>query len=243
MGYAQVTWLQLRSKLMDRLGDGVFYSDSGNYPEVSLYLREALRVWNCASLYWRDRFAFPWVAKDAWYDLNSQPMLNKTMKDRDLIAEIQLQTLEPVSPTLWTGTDMFTLAQVTQALERRRDQFLLETAVELDHQQPALAPGTDGRFELSDNVIDVRRLEFIDGSGIHSLLCRSDEWSADAFRVGWNFSQETPQAYSLITTPPLRIQLIPPLNTVGKIDLLSVRRGTPLAPATGIVLGIADDFS
>jgi hypothetical protein len=44
-------------------------------------------------------------------------------------------------------------------------------------------------------------------------------------------------------TPPLTMQLVPPLSDLGILDLVSVNRGAVLNPVTPVALGVPDDFA
>lgn len=250
MPYTHTTFSQLQDRLFDRLGDRVFYTNTGTYPEVTLYLREAFRVWNCLANFWRARAAFTTTANNPWYKLSSQVtnppnLFAYTMQDRDLVAEMQTQLMEPVSPTTWTGTDMFTLPMVTRALQRRRDQYLLETSQVLSLDLISGAISSEGRMQLPETVVDVRHASWLPiNSSTYSNLWRRDEWGADSTQVYWNVSPTlSPRGYSLILQPPISIQLTPPPSLGGQIEMLSVRSGTALDPFLGVQLGVPDDWT
>lgn len=242
--YTQTSWADLQTRAFDRLGDTLFYSNVDPYPEVTLYLKEALRCWNSMALFWRERLTLPTVPGQAWYNLNSQALFTQSLLDSDLIAEIQYHLLEPVDPTIWTGTDMFNLDQITKTVQRRRDQFLLETAIQLTHDLINLPIPTEGRIVLDEDVVDVRRLEWVTTTGMRRILWRDDEWAANAFTSGWRMAAAAiPSTFSVILTPPLSIQLIPYPSLSGQLDLLTVNSGAILNPLAGVLLGIPDDYA
>jgi len=257
MPYTSKSWSQLQTDLFDRLGDQLFYSNTGAYPEVASYLRESLRVWNALANFYHERVVFTTTANVPWYSLpavatNPPNILNFTVRDVDLIAEMQYQLMEsqplnaePVNPTVWLGTDMFNLPMLVAALQRRRDQFLLETAVTLNRSIISGAISSEGRMDLPETVIDVLRAAWVDaGSGLRNHLWRRDEWAANAYSRGWSYNPASkPSAYSLILTPPIRVQFIPPPSTVGSVDLLSTHNGAQLNPAAGVLIGVPDDFT
>jgi hypothetical protein len=187
---------------------------------------------------------------------NPAGLLNFTILDQALVAEQQYHLLEsqpiiaaalavePVDPTTWRGTDMFNLADLTQALQRRRNQFLYETAITLNHEVVAGILGAEGRLEIPETITDVRRVAWIDPAGLHTHLWRVDEWASTAQQPLWNVSpQAPPYAYSLSVTPPLKIQIIPPPSIGSLIDLLTVRVGAPLDPTIGVLVGVPDDWA
>lgn len=263
MAYTHTTFAQFRQHLFDRLGDQLFWSDTGAWPEVTGYLAESFRVWNCLANFWRERVTFATTAGVAFYDLsdpalttNPAALMQDTRTDQDLVAELMYHLLEtqpldgaalavePVDPTVWRGTDQFNLDDLTRALQRRRNQFLYETGLELTHTIVTGALSSEGRMELPETVADVRRASWIAADGTHNHIWRMDEWAATSQAPLWNVSPDTPpSAYSLSLTPPLRLQLIPPPSTTGSLDLLSIDTGTPLDPTTGVLLGVTDDWS
>ncbi len=249
MPYTSQTWLQLRNRLIDRLGDNLFFSDTGSFPEISGYLRESLRVWNCLARFWRDRVTFSTAAGTQWYRLPDQTtapanIFSFTVPSQQLVAEAQYHVLEPATPTVWTGTDMFTLDAVVNSLQRRRDQFLLETAITLNQSIVGNPISGEGRMEMPETTIDVRRVAWRSGAGTYSHLWRRDEWAANAQNRMWNISPSArPTSYSLISMPPLRLQFIPPPSLPGQIDLLSVNRGAAIDIVANTLIGIPDDFA
>jgi hypothetical protein len=252
MAYTYITWLQLQTRFFDRLGDQVFYTNTGTYPETTLYLREALRVWNVLARFYRSRITFATAANTAWYKItdptvvtNPANQLNFTMTIRDVVAEMQIMFMEPVSPTAWTGTDMFTLDQLVQAVQRRHDQFLLETAVTIDRIYPVVgAISLEGRMDLPQTVADVRRVSWVDNGTLdRTQLWRRDEWGARSQQFNWTLTpSDPPTGYSMSLTPPLGIQLIPPPSNAGHLDVLAVLNGPTLDTALNTLISIPDDY-
>lgn len=241
---APVTLGYLLSALQARLGvsgENSFWGEA----ECRLYLVEALRTWNAASRYWRDRGAFQTEANTAFYDLGEKlpDKLGRTVTDRDLVRAIEYHLLEPASPTAWSGTEQFSLNDLTAALERRRNQFLMETGAVVTHAVEEISPPAIGRVVLSDSILDVRRAAWRTVEGVYTHLWREDEFGLNAFRQGWTLTPDTPQCYSVAVTPPFRVQLAPPPADQGSLDLLLVSAGAALDPAAGVVLGVPDDFT
>jgi hypothetical protein len=225
--------------------------DSGNVfwasAELDVWLDEALRTWGVAAHYWKDRAVFSTVSGTAFYDLTTvlAPALRAyTVTDTNLVRDIQYHLLEPATGTSWTGSEQFTFAEVSDALERRRNQFLVETGCDLDHFTVNVAGVPDGRVPLADNVIDIRRAAWFDAdSSIYNVLWRDDEWGAASFNAEWAQEPDTPSVYSVSVTPPLTVQLVNPPLSSGQLDLVAVRSGATLDPANGVALGVPDDFA
>jgi hypothetical protein len=231
----------LRARLSAALGSSTFWTSA----ELNGYINEALRMWSVAAAYWRERGTFVTAANTPFYDLTSQvpSLLGHAVTDQDLVTAMEYHLLEPPTPTVWTGTSMFTLSDLTLALQRRRDQFLGETGIFLTQYAPSAQPTPVGRVLMADSLLDVRRATWKTPEGVYSLLHREDERSFNAYLPGWNTNPDTPQAYSMITSPVWEMQLAPLPADKGTIDILGVFAGGDLNPAAGVLMGIPDDFA
>jgi hypothetical protein len=249
--YDWLTFAQAKSQLAQRLDDlgNVHWSDVEN----GLYIQEALTTWQALTGYWRDRGVFTLTASTPFYDVTTLLrngggvlILQYTTTDADLVKIIEYQLLEP--PTIpWTGTNQFTLAELTDALEGTRDNFLVESGCVITHSVVNVPPAPDGRFQVDDHVIDVRRVAWlptVPGTNLkHVPLWFSDEFAAGGYEVGWNLNPGDPESHSIIGPPPLQVQLIPVPLDKGQCDLLTVNSGAALNPAGPVVLGVPNNFS
>ena len=247
MPYATTTLAQAQTDLATRVADPNFVR--WTQAEWTLYLQEALRTWNALTGHFRDTGVFQTTAGVPFYDVTAQcpAQVGQTVLDQALVTVIEYHLLEPPTPTTWTGSLQFTLNDLTQALQRRRDQFLLETGMVLTRTLPVLSPVSGGRFSLSENVISVRRAAFQTTDGVTTPMKRDDVWSFNHFATSWvqnpGRSPESPFGYSVGETPPLTMQIVPPPSDIGTLDLISVNRGAVLNPATGVLMGIPDDWT
>lgn len=256
MPHTQITRAELETALFQRVGDPIFYSNTGTYPEIRLYLNEALRVWQALANFWRDRIVLQTIPGTAFYNItnagvvsNPPDFLVPVLTDRELTAEIMYHLLEsqpldtdPIDTTTWRGTDMFSLDFVRACLSRRRDQFQHETAINLSQAVISGAISLEGRMDLPETTLDVRRVAWRAINGTHNHLWRIDEWEAQAQQPTWFYNPEDPPtSYSLILTPPVRIQLVPPPVAGGQLDILDARSGPELVGGTA--LGIPDDWA
>jgi hypothetical protein len=234
------------SELLFRLGDsgGVHWTVA----ECQRYLLESLRVWNAITFFSRSRGSFSTTAGQTFYDLPTVlPSLRAyTLKDADLVTDLEYQLEEPVATSTWLGTPMFNLSILTQVLQRRRDRFLFETGAVVTHETNAVTPDANGRVALVADAFTVRRAAWVSG-GITTALMRDTEWGLNAYNRAWRTpvgaSAVSPKAYSVGVTPPLTVQLAPPPTAVGVIDYLALIIGSTLNPAAGVLLGIPDDYA
>lgn len=258
MPYNWLTFLQLKTALANRLSDPnkIFWIDD----ELGRYIKEALRTLNSIGQFYRDRVVFNTQANFPFYDLtqnanpssivagtnlNTSTLLGYSLKDRDLINDIEYNLIEPITVAWpnWTGTDQFIMDDLTRAIERQRNLFLYLTACHLTRTQINYLAG-NGKVSLSNSIQQIIRASWIDNpSNSTTTLYRSDEDEADFMLVGWNSNFSTPSNYSTILTSPPSLQLIPPPSNVGIIDLLTVTSPLDLDESTGVLLNIPNDFS
>lgn len=257
------TWKQFSSAKLDlakRLGDvsKVFWLDL----ELGLYLIESLRTFNSIANFYRDRTLFNTQSGFAFYDLTqstnpstlvagtnstTSSMLGYSILDRDVINSIEYSLLEPAtdfsSSSTWTGSEQFTIDDLTRAIERRRNQFLTIVMSHITRSQVAYgSPTGNGRVVLSDSIIDIHRVAWLNADGSYIPLHKEDEYNASTLMSGYETTPDTPFAYSTILQSPKRIQIIPPSNDIGTVDLLTINNPTNLDESTGVLLNIPDDF-
>jgi hypothetical protein len=213
--------------------------------EIQGYVVEALRTWQAFSQSYTIKATIPTTPNVFFYDLFKLiPSLTPTITDRNLIVDIQRSLQEPVSPISWIGSEQFTFQQVINAIQRSRNKFLLETGmVNTVVEIPGPTPSS-GTLELSHNTIDVRHAMWKDREGNYSLLWETDPYSLTAGNTKWyNTPQAVPTDYSVFVQQPLVLQLAPPPNDVGRVNLITVESLPDLDPANvATVLGIPDDY-
>lgn len=247
MPYTHTSWSVLRTQLAARLGDTskTFWTDD----ELKVITLEALRTFGLLSGFWRERGSFVTGAATAFYDIATQfnSLLGYTITDQDIIKSIQYHLLESAtSQSAWTGTQMFTLDDLTQAIQRRRNQFLADTGIVVNCSVVNVASPPGGRQPLVDSTIDVRRAAWLGASPIdyYKPLWREDERMLTAASRSWSVEPGTPEAFSIMGPPPLQLQLAPLPMDSGQLELLTVDTGANLDPTTGAtILGIPDDLT
>jgi len=244
VSYGYLTLAEAQTELAGRLGDpkSIFWTTA----ELTLCIREALRYWNATTMAWKTRFTFNTTTDESWYDLTAGIVtpIPFDVTDSEVLSFLLYNLIEPqLSGGNYVGTDMFSLDDFTQAMQRRRDQFLLETGMVTSQSVISLPPPPQNRVTLADTVIDVKRMAFIDDNGVYSTLWRTDEWAAQAFQNNWNLKPQTPNGFSIAAVAPLVLSIIPPPSVHGTAELVTVNSGAALNPAAGVSLGIPDDFA
>lgn len=227
------------------------YWGEGGTSELNSFIVAALRTWQALTMSYRDRAIFSTVAATPFYDLISvlPTQYSYNVTDADLVALIQAHLLEPQGIP-WVGSNQFTLAQIVNALQTRRNQFLRDTGMVVTHLSPITAPAENaGRVQIPDNVIAIRRAAWgtvppiPPSPSVFSTLFRSDEWAQNGFSPGWNVDTCRPLSYSVAVTPPVSIQLSPVPDDIGKVHLCVVQAGPDLNPATPVLVSVPDDFT
>lgn len=245
MAYTHLTRAGFRAELAARLHDTSMVTWVSD--ELDLYLDEALRTFSALSGFWRERGTFFAVAGTAYYDLPTElpTQLAYNVTNQDLLYEIEYHLLEPPTAA-WTGTEQFTSNDILKAVQRRRNQFLMETGVRNDYREYIfVAVPFLGRYELEDDVIDVRRLGINEGyeGAPTSHLWRTDEMAATTYDQAW-VTAATPLTYSVTAVPPLTVQLIPPPTAIYSLYTVVVRTGADISsPMVAVPIGIPDDLT
>lgn len=220
--------------------------------EIDLALIEALRTFSALTGMWQTSQAQLVVAGTQFIDLPTlfPALRGYNVLDQDLVGAIQYALLEPKNVSGWPGSTQFSLALVTQALQRRRDQFLLDTGcVATRHAPIPAAPGVidpadGGEVPIDQQIIDIRRAAWTtsDGSKTSPLMSASN-WSLRGFSATWNLSPGLPRTYAYNQYAPSILQLGPPNADTGTLDLLTVDTGAALDPTVGILVGVPDDYT
>lgn len=193
---------------------------------------------------------FDTAANNPFYDLTQQAgtLIPYTITDSTLASEILFHLLEPQlsgSPLAYVGTDMFTMDDISKAMQRRRDQFLEETGMVLTVSTIGVGTPPTTVIPLADSTIDVRRACLIDvPSGVKTVLWRTNEFGTQGFKPGWGTSPADPTTgYSVAVEPPVSLSLIPPQANPAQLELITLNAGAALNPSTGVLLGIPDNFA
>ena len=258
MPYSHTTLAQLKTALAARLGDAgnvywtnLLHTTVPDYNELNLYIQEALHTWSLITGYWRDSGQFQTVNATAFYDIStlSNPItLNfYTILDQTVINTIQYHLLEYVNSwtpgdTTWAGSEQFTMSDLTGAIQRRRDNLLVETGAVLTILSQAL-PANSTYIDLPDTTLQVRELAWMDGTTSTVWpLYPEDISNQRNYSAGYLTTPNTPQTFSSSSQKPLRFTLAPPSNEPGTVSGLLVTSGAALG-TTGVALGVPDDMA
>ena len=125
--YSYLTFGALKAELLSRLQDPT--AQNVSEAEAGMYIVEGLRVLNATTLIWNVDYEFAFNSGDTWKSLNvpGSPR-ERTVTDSDLYSQMEAMLMEPVSGSVWTGTDQFNIEMLSAALQYRRDELLLQSA-------------------------------------------------------------------------------------------------------------------
>lgn len=246
--YQHITWAGLKNALALRLTDTnkLYWVDG----ELGLYLAETLRTWNVLTGFYRDSGTLNTTAAVPFYDLtvlvngDGDQLLSYTVNDQALVQYIQYHFLEPSTGNSWTGSEQFTLADITNAIQKRRDQLLADTGCVVTRTSGIVLGANTARVFLSDQIVAIRRLAFIDATvGAVYPLIPTDILSQRNFSAEGLYTPGIPYTYSSASARPTEIIMVPPNNQPGTLDLVAVQTGAVLDPTIGVLLGIPDDYT
>jgi hypothetical protein len=239
------SWLQFSTatqQLSSRLADSsnVFWS----YAECQLYIQKALRMFNAMTFTWKADFTYnPTSLWNSLGLLASSPRL-RTLTDTNSYTMMEYMLLEPPTGGTWTGTSQFTISDLSQALQFRRDEMLqVSNCNQLLLQNIALTPNTR-RTTLPDTVIDVERVRYIPVTGSPNTLYRDDTVAQEFYEAGYlQAPSGTPQTFMLSSEPPLSWDVDITPNQPGTYEAVVLESGAPFDPPTATLLGIPNDFA
>jgi hypothetical protein len=212
--------------------------------ELTLYIQEALREWNALTSYWRGDFIFPTVTGTTWYDITDPTIAPNSLRlyefnPANLYTIIQYHLLEPpVGTGVWTGSLQFSQADLTAALQRRRDELIAESGCTISRFQ---MNANSQRLMLPNNVIDLRRIAFLDAATcLWTVLFETDQWGLHSFDNGYlQQPPGTPTMYSMSTEPWITFDTdVHP--SPGVYEILTIE-GLTASPSTQ--LNIPDDWT
>lgn len=246
---AQYQWLQFgdaKTALSQRLADTakIFWTDA----EIGLYIIEALRTYNALTSFWNAEFQFqaPINANQIWYRLDqiANSPRARTVTDNDLYVLMRYHLLESPTGSL---TSQFTQADLTGALQRRRDEILQTTNCNLAQITAASTPNLWRTF-LPDTTLEVVRARFVPTPifGDPFVLYRDDRLAFQFFEPDFQQATQSTEdmlAYDVLSVPPLALNVNAPPNMPGSYDLLVNQSGAAFNPPTLTPVGVPNDFA
>ena len=268
------SWLSLNdaiSQLGQRLNITPSSTSFWTATELQTYIVTALRMFNSMVWQWRKDFQFVNASNPAnvWTQLGSlagSPRL-RTLTCNDVYSELEFMLLEPSNDTgTWTGTIQFQISDLSQALQRRRDELIQISGCNYALMTGIpLLPNTI-RTLLPDNVIDVLRVRYISPSLLNMgygqggygqggfggqtspplgvTLYRDDTVAQEWYEAPlYQLAAGVPNTFSLSSEPPLSWDVDIPPTAPGTYEAVVLESGDPFNPPTPTLINIPDDFA
>lgn len=239
-----ITFSQAVSEVALRLGDEnmVFWSSE----ELGLYISEALRLWNCLTAYWATPYelTFTQVTNQNWYAANgSGSPRQPALTDTDVYTLIEYHLLEPATGSTWTGTDQFSIADLSQACSRRRNEILQAAACNMAESSLSVTPNTSA-VGVNDLYLDVRRCRWVPAAnqGSPVTLQRGDSRSFQYFTPRYAQTNGNPLRWDVIGSPPQTITLDTMVNVPSTLQVLGMKAGDDFDPPASSPLLMPDDW-
>ena len=242
--FSWLSYEDAKSELALRLGDEnqVFFVNA----ELGLYVCEAMRVWNALTAYWAAPFTInlnPPLASN-WFAANSagSPRV-PTLTDADVYTLIEYHLLEPPTGGIWTGTNQFSITDLSQAISRRRNEILQAAACNMAEIPVPITPNTS-TVALTDLVLDVRRVRWVPAAGQGSpvTLSRGDSRSFQYFTPAYRQTTANPLRWDVIGQPPQTIAVDTLVNVPSTLQVLAMKGGADFAPPAASPLLMPDDW-
>lgn len=250
MPYTYQTFAQVKTSLASRLYNPTktFWSDT----ELGLYIGEALRTWNALTAFWISEFQFTYTGVSTgtnWLNASTLPGSPRpyTRLNTDIYSIVLYHLLEPqiaADGVTWDGTEQFSLADITGALERRQNELVTQCGLNISRPMPIVLPPNTRDIVLPDTYLDVRRVKYVPAAsfGPAQVLWRGDLQSFQYFSSGYLQQRQNPRNYALSDIPPLELEVDFPPPQPGTLDMLvSLSQSIPTPPGTQ-VLAVPDDW-
>ena len=237
-----LTFGNAKAELALRLGDtgNLFWSAS----ELGQWIIEAMRFWNCLTGYWVTPYNLT-VSAAGWIAANgSGSPRQQTLTDTDIYTLIQYHLLEPPTGSTWTGTNQFSLSDLSQACSRRLNEILQAAACNLSETNIQITPNTNVAA-LTDLALDVRRVRYVptDTSSAPVTLQRSDVLAFQRFSAGFSTTIQAPMRWDVLGSPPQQITLDYLIPEPAAIQVLTINGSVDFAPPASSPLLIPDDWN
>lgn len=257
--YQYQTSLQVEQALALRLNDTA--NVRWTKEELNLYIAEALRFWNTMTQEWISDWnvnyatgALPWQSTansaNALVGSNPTSLRTQTLNDSYVYTVAQYHLLEPPNGNAtWAGTSQFSLADFTQALQRRRDTVLQISGCNIGpfSNTFSIVPNTN-RVQMPDSasqsILDIRRIRFIPAvnQGSPSTLYREDGLAFEYFNNTYEQTEAIPVGWDVLGSPPQFITFDALAAVPNTLDMLCMISGGIISPPTASPLLIPDDF-
>lgn len=165
------------------------------------------------------------------------------ISNHDVLSDIQATLAEPEDNGLTWSSGLWTKDEVYGYLDQRQQRFLRDTFVYVSGMGRSTITSGTLRTDLPDDWIASVRISWRNASGTRVSIHRSDQWEADQALPTWPTSTAArPLLYMDAETPMRTIQLVPPPNATGTLEVLYVGLPNLLGQDAEELVVVADIF-
>lgn len=166
------------------------------------------------------------------------------VSDSEILGDVQFAVMEPYNNGQTITSELWTITEVIGYLNDRVSRFVAETKIALVRATHVTTPGVS-RYDLSvvsTGIVDLARVAWLTNASYSYELERAEMLRYDLLDNSWPVNPAIPLGYSITLQPNLSIDLMPPPDAQGFLDLLYTGLGTALSN-TGVTLPLPDDFA
>lgn len=161
--------------------------------------------------------------------------------DQQILNEIQYALLETPNNGASMSSQLWTIAEVIDALNKAQQIFMKDTGLLLDHAALVTTPNVF-RQPMPENWIIIHRVSWATYAGVFTALGRADSYEADAGITNWaTTTAARPQIYMDAELPTLEIQIAPASYNGGILHVLYVAEPDQVSN-TGVLMTVVDEF-
>lgn len=161
--------------------------------------------------------------------------------DQEVLAEIQGQLIETEDDGASWASGFWTVAEVIDYLNERQRDFLKETLCLVTPATLVTVPGVP-RHALPQDWIATYDVQWRTPESVWKELPRSASFEMDLADVDWIYeTQPTPDVFSDGDQATLLIQVMPPANDAGLLEILYIAVSAALSN-TGVSFVVPDEF-
>lgn len=158
------------------------------------------------------------------------------MTDADILSQIQLALVEPADGGITVPSGLWTPAELQDALDNGK-QFVRVGAVPFLTRVTLITVPNQIRYDLPQDWVATQRVVWHGANGSKMDLGRDSTWSADYMDPYWPMNAEgRPEIYNDTITPMPQLQVMPPAQDNGVLEVTYLSAGTTL---TDLLIPIA----
>jgi hypothetical protein len=165
-----------------------------------------------------------------------------SVTDQQLLNDVQYALIEVPNSGASVSSQLWTLAEVIDAMNQAQEDFLKDTLLVLSRATLLTIPNTV-RFDMPTDWIATVRVVWLNPDGVFSPLERADSFDVDGGNPTWPYNTEPhPWVYMETETPTLQLQTAPGGSDGGVLQLLYAAISAQLSN-TGVAFSVPDDFT